>query len=324
MVGGDTPNISNRVVDALLDGVEVTPKKKRIISKDGAISSFDIEELSEKYLLTQKDIVDERERNLRRYKKLAENYAESEKRLQETIDSLKREIEERDRRILESSFSRSKEIELLTREVEKERVGFLSRIADKEREVSEKNEEIERVKKLHEEEGRSKFYSGSSAFLNSTISNLERDYKENIEWSRWWAFASVGVIVGSILIVTFFVASKALGLPELSWQIVSLVLSKGAVIGVVSVYVSRYLFQLSDNHMQESIRISDKLHAIKYGQLYIESYGVSANWEEVKELLKDWNITVNRKLNDSSHVNQVCSKEIVEDVIEVIKDKFVK
>ncbi|KXV69612.1 hypothetical protein AD952_14295 [Acetobacter cerevisiae] len=45
----------------------------------------------------------------------------------------------------------------------------------------------------------------------------------------------------------------------------------------------------SGNFMKESLRTDDRIHNIRFGLLYIVTYGAAAEWKEVKEALSNWN-----------------------------------
>ncbi|GBQ65769.1 hypothetical protein AA103196_1216 [Ameyamaea chiangmaiensis NBRC 103196] len=64
---------------------------------------------------------------------------------------------------------------------------------------------------------------------------------------------------------------------------------KGLVVLTIVGFFTRYNFVHSGNYMQESLKIADRIHAIKFGQFYIETYGATATWEEVKEVFSSWN-----------------------------------
>lgn len=42
--------------------------------------------------------------------------------------------------------------------------------------------------------------------------------------------------------------------------------------------------------MVESLRNSDRGHAISFGEFYLRVYADKADWREVKEVLQHWNI----------------------------------
>lgn len=42
--------------------------------------------------------------------------------------------------------------------------------------------------------------------------------------------------------------------------------------------------------MSESLKNSDRRHAISFGNFYLRAYGEKATWHEIKEAFQHWNI----------------------------------
>ncbi|MFT8335036.1 MAG: hypothetical protein ABF628_02550, partial [Acetobacter orientalis] len=64
---------------------------------------------------------------------------------------------------------------------------------------------------------------------------------------------------------------------------------RGIIILTVVGFFTRYNFIQSGNYMQEALKVSNRIHAIKFGQFYIETYGATASWDQVKEVFASWN-----------------------------------
>jgi len=62
------------------------------------------------------------------------------------------------------------------------------------------------------------------------------------------------------------------------------------VLSVLSVSVARFLFLLGKSFMVEAIRCADRAHAIGLGRLYLQLYKNKFEWNELKDVLKNWNI----------------------------------
>ena len=45
--------------------------------------------------------------------------------------------------------------------------------------------------------------------------------------------------------------------------------------------------------MHESLKSSERQHAINFGKFYLESYGVDADWSQIKDAFEHWNISSN-------------------------------
>lgn len=78
--------------------------------------------------------------------------------------------------------------------------------------------------------------------------------------------------------------------------------------------VARLAFVLGKSFMVESLRNTDRIHAISYGRFYLQAFGEKAQWIEVKEAFQHWNID-----KGSSFMSQEAS-DIDPQVIQLLKE----
>lgn len=76
---------------------------------------------------------------------------------------------------------------------------------------------------------------------------------------------------------------------NISWQALTLYSAKGAVLLSISALIARYAFLMSQKNLDVSRKKLDRIHGIKFGQLYIESYGATAGWDQLKDAFSAWN-----------------------------------
>ena len=76
-----------------------------------------------------------------------------------------------------------------------------------------------------------------------------------------------------------------------TWEYIVYSSLRGVVIIGVALAFARYAFLFSQQYMTESLRIADRRHAISFGAFYVESYGATADWAQVKEAFANWNLT---------------------------------
>ena len=62
------------------------------------------------------------------------------------------------------------------------------------------------------------------------------------------------------------------------------------IIAILIVSLSRYLFTLANAFMVESIRSSDRIHAISFGRFYLSAFEEEATREEFFKIFSTWNI----------------------------------
>ncbi len=63
---------------------------------------------------------------------------------------------------------------------------------------------------------------------------------------------------------------------------------KGAIFVGVAGVLARYSFVLSGRYLDESLAVSDVIHGVSFGQLYVQSYGAAAGWDQVKDAFSRW------------------------------------
>lgn len=54
--------------------------------------------------------------------------------------------------------------------------------------------------------------------------------------------------------------------------------------------IIKFSFALGKSFMVESLRNSDRIHAIKFGEFYLKAFDNKLNWKEIKEAFQHWNI----------------------------------
>lgn len=52
--------------------------------------------------------------------------------------------------------------------------------------------------------------------------------------------------------------------------------------------------------MVESLRNSDRIHAISFGEFYLKAYQEKADWKEIKEAFQHWNIDGGSSFNSQN------------------------
>lgn len=152
--------------------------------------------------------------------------------------------------------------------------------------------EIKKVleeKKRYTEQYQEKLKTNSSEFVKTTVKDLNYKEKNLSKKASFWSI--LGAFVLSIgLISTIIVSFRDFGNINsvMSWPLLMFFTFKGVVILTVIGFFTRYDFVISGNYMQEALKVSNRIHAIKFGQFYIETYGATATWEEVKEVFATW------------------------------------
>jgi hypothetical protein len=78
--------------------------------------------------------------------------------------------------------------------------------------------------------------------------------------------------------------------PNSLWPLFAYLALKSMIIIGLLVATSKYSFTLGRSYMSESLKNSDRKHAISFGNFYLRAYGDKATWQEIKEAFQHWNI----------------------------------
>lgn len=144
----------------------------------------------------------------------------------------------------------------------------------------------------------------------------ERLNKKEVSLKRsaniWYAIGYIALILG--VIAAFILIEKGLS-KEIETTIIIL-LSIKALIGVgLLVASSKYAFTLGKSYMNESLKNSDRLHAISFGKFYLQAYGEVVTPEDVKEVFQHWNIAKDSSFKEIGSQN--FDPKIFETAIEI-------
>ena len=146
------------------------------------------------------------------------------------------------------------------------------------REIKKKTKK-EQAAKL--EISKTEFIREAEVRLNKKETDLK--YSANV----WYAVGYIALIFG--VFTAFFLINESLG-KDIEATKLALLSIKG-IIGVgLLVASSKYAFTLGKSYMNESLKNSDRLHAISFGKFYLQAYGDVVSPEDVKDVFQHWNI----------------------------------
>lgn len=225
--------------------------------------------------------------------KLHLEQAEQERKITEEINARKLALEN-ERRIF------NERVNSLENDIESEKKSFYEFIKKKELELKEREQEIdsdrvdlEEKRKKYAEETRQKLEKKSSEYVNDALAHLQAKEDHFHKLSTRWAFAGgLAIVCGIALLLWFGVEGLDIlkADTEFGWSYLLLVTFKGLILVGLFIALGKYSFMYSQNYMHESIKNSERRHAINFGKFYLESYGATADWNQVKDAFEHWNI----------------------------------
>lgn len=173
--------------------------------------------------------------------------------------------------------------------------------ADQEEKIRVRNE---RAQKL--ETSKTEFIQEAEERLNNKEASLKAS--ANI----WYGLGYAALILG--VLAAFLLIKESLGKDVTTASIV--LLSIKGIVGVgLLVASSKYAFTLGKAYMNESLKNSDRLHAISFGKFYLQAYGEVVTPEEVKEVFQHWNIAKDSSFKEQGAQN--FDPRIFESAIEI-------
>ena len=141
-------------------------------------------------------------------------------------------------------------------------------------------------------------------YIENTIKELtQRENRFRLIGLFWYGLGFITLIAG----VSAAVWLSNNGLSDFNgkeiWSKTVFYGIKSLVIIVLLIAASKYSFNLAKSYMNESLKISDRIHAISFGKFYLQVFDQQLRPEELKDIFRDWNIN-----NQSSFVGQKSSE----------------
>ena len=156
-------------------------------------------------------------------------------------------------------------------------------------------------------------------YLDNTILELKNQSKTN-KIISFICYGLAFVVLCALIIFTFW-RFCILTPSEITLEIQKTVVIcvEIVVLSALTISLSRFLFMLGKSFMVEAIRSSDRAHAIGLGRLYLKLFKSKFKWEELRDVLQNWNIDTG-----SAFIN-LDAKELeavkLEDIISVFNKK---
>lgn len=187
-------------------------------------------------------------------------------------------------------------IEELARKEREEAKRLQIQIFEQEKQLKQSYLQLEKEKEKYREESRKSIEQKSGKYVNDALKVLENKEKQYHTISRLWAvFGAISIAAGIFILSYLGVESFSIleQKNDVSWSFLILITFKGLIVVGLFVALAKYSFSFSQSYMHESLKSSERQHAINFGKFYLESYGVDADWSQIKDAFEHWNISSN-------------------------------
>ena len=171
--------------------------------------------------------------------------------------------------------------------------AYLNKVISNIHRAIERNNAVRAEKTKTKKEQAAKLEVSKTEFIREAEEKLnKRERHLKFSANIWYGAGYISLILG--VYAAFFLINESLG-KGLDTTTVALLSVKGLIGVGLLVASSKYAFTLGKSYMNESLKNSDRLHAISFGKFYLQAYGDVVSPDDVKEVFQHWNIN-----NDSA------------------------
>ncbi|MCA0035061.1 toll/interleukin-1 receptor domain-containing protein [Mesorhizobium sp. B263B2A] len=154
-------------------------------------------------------------------------------------------------------------------------------------------------------------------FVDEAIKTQQEYEKQHKDAATSWYIIGYGSLVLG-LFSTAYLAYKLIQstspVPDYP-RAISISLLNVIVIAILTA-LARYAYSLGKSYMSESLKSSDRIHAIQFGKFFLRAYGSKANSSEIREVFQHWNI--DRTSTFSSLDASQIDPQIVNMVVQIV------
>ncbi|WP_444920678.1 hypothetical protein ACJJID_18165 [Microbulbifer sp. CnH-101-G] len=267
--------------------------------RDRLLSSFPIDE--KKAILEVIDEETDLDKNYKKY--LGEKFENSLEReaFQRIIELEEKEIFlERQQQARKDQYA--EQLENMRSQIahaEKEYAFQTKRLKDLENnQFKRENDLKERIRILqeeHQKQVQGKIELKVPEFVKEAVNALEKKETDFSSKSKNWNLQGTIALGLSILAAVaaliygsfeFNTAAKE----NIDWFFFSFLLIKGLIVVTLFGAWANHAYNIGNAYMHESLKRSDRIHAINFGKLYLEVYGNDVSQSDMKSIFENWNL----------------------------------
>lgn len=226
-------------------------------------------------------------------KRLLDEKRQLERREKELFDSVEKRVQSLSAQ--EQSIAlRQEELERKLAEERSETIKRRQEYVQQMQSLDDFRRTLEVEKQRLTEDAQQTLQDNSKRFVKSALSLLgEKENRFHVISVVWAIAGALSLLAGVIIAVVTMISSSDSyhQAPGASLSYYFFHLFRGLVVVGLCGVLSRYAFVFSNSYMHESLKIGERAHAIRFGELYLDTYGANAEWEQVKEAFAHWNIS---------------------------------
>jgi hypothetical protein len=180
---------------------------------------------------------------------------------------------------------------------------------------------IRALQEEHQKQVQEKIEIKVPEFVESAVSVLKQKEKTFSDKSEKWndhGSISLGLAIASAVGALvyggfeFNSAAKA----NIDWFFFSFLLLKGLIVVMLFGAFAKHAYNIGNAYMHESLKRSDRMHAINFGKLYLEVYGNDVIQSDMKSIFENWNMDSDSAFTKVQSAN--FDPKVVEQVTQMI------
>jgi hypothetical protein len=258
-----------------------------------------------------------------REKELDAKHAKLRKELALREDRLEKELQDQLQRLEAEREQSAQRSFRLINEAQEE----MERVASERNRLKLEMEAFEEEKERYDEEANEKLQRTSSSFVEGVITDLRTREKNLMGKSTIWSVFGGGALLFALAIAAIAIHSTSTDLAdEIPVTNVVFLLVKGTFFMGIAGVIARFAFVLSKRYLAESLRVSDIIHGVSFGQMYVQSYGATAGWDQVKEAFSEWHDkpkqdheNTDSQFEENLDFGHAPNKDLLKEILDTVK-----
>lgn len=135
-------------------------------------------------------------------------------------------------------------------------------------------------------------------YLDEAVVSQRKSEKKNWYFGTFWYALGFVALLGGVL-AAFGATSAHQTADTTTIDLVGSIAKSIVLVGFLGA-CARYAFVLGKSYINESLKNADRLHAMQFGRFYLRVFGDKTNWQELKEVFANWNISNNSSFSNLS------------------------
>lgn len=161
--------------------------------------------------------------------------------------------------------------------------------------VTQLNNEITKLVKEQETLQQQRLEIKFPEYVDTAVNGLKTKGDYFDKKSFWWNIQGGAALSFAILaaVVTFIYGGYQFNhaaKENINWFFFTFLLIKGLIIITLLGAWAKHAFNVANAYVHESLKRSDRMHAISFGKFYLEVYGNKVDQREMKDIFENWNI----------------------------------